>query len=89
MLALLIIHLIHINSDFLLYFKNIPNESPLIYDYNYLQVLSDTPIYENIENQIKELKRDYIDIRGLIFSLGEKFKNKFFGSFLFGDYIWA
>lgn len=77
------------DSQFSLYLKNLPSESPLIYDYYYLQLLNDSPIYEKIESQIKELKRDYIDIRGLIFSYGESFRNANFGSFLFGDFIWA
>jgi hypothetical protein len=83
------VHLIHTDSKFSLYLKNLPSESPLNYDYYYLQLLSDTPISEKIESKIKELKRDYIDIRGLIFSYEENFKNKNFGAFLFGDFIWA
>lgn len=89
MLAMLLIHLMRIDSSFCLYLKNLPNESPLIYDYYYLQLLNETPLYERIENQIKDLKRAYIDIRGLIFSYGESFKNKHFGALLFGDFIWA
>ena len=60
MLALLLVHLIHTNSQFSLYLKNLPNESPLIYDYYYLQLLNELPIYEKIEKQIKELKEESI-----------------------------
>lgn len=89
MLALLLVHLIHSDSEFSLYLRNLPSETPLTYDYYYLKLLADTPVDSVLQNQLKELKRDYIDIRGLIYSYGESFKNKYFGAFLFGDFLWA
>jgi hypothetical protein len=72
-----------------LFLRNLINENPLIYDYYYLQLLKETPISDKIVEMIRKLKRHYIDIRGLVYSYGDDFRNKNFGSFLFGDFIWA
>ncbi len=78
------------SSIFYFYFLNmLDKKSPLIYDYDDIELLDKEPIYDSITKDISKLKSSYNDLRRLLFSYSVDFREEFIGSFLFGDYLWA
>jgi hypothetical protein len=78
------------SSLFYFYFLNLlEKKSPILFDYEDIQLLESEEIYNSINKDVMKLKSAYKDLRSLVFSYDSDFRNEFIGSFLFGDYLWA
>lgn len=88
-LAILLVYLINTNSPMSYFLSSIPANSPLMFQEEYLSILSNLPIYKKIKDDLKKIKQDYLEIRSLIYSHGDEFRTENFGNFYFGDFIWA
>lgn len=71
------------------FLSSIPGNSPLLYDLESLELFSNLTIFFDIKIELERLKNDYKEIRGLIYSHGEKFRIENFGNFYFQDFLWA
>lgn len=77
-------------SKFYYYIMNILSYfSPYLYEYDSIEFLKPDNVYKKLNADIAIYKQNYNDLRRLVYSYGDEFRNNFIGSFLFGDYLWA
>ena len=78
------------NSKFFYFFRNLFNISinlPVLFQWSTLNSFSSYYLINNTISALSQYKKEYNDLRRLIFTL--PYKKEFIGSFLYGDYIWA
>ena len=64
-------------------------KTPILYEYLTLDLFKEDESFKNLIEEIKYNKKYYNELRSLVFSHGKEIKDKFIGSFLLGDYLWA
>jgi hypothetical protein len=78
------------NSIFFNFFRNLNfHKIPILYEYRSLEIFKEHIFFNQTLAKSDYYKKNYKDLRRLVFSHGEEIKTDFIGSFLFGDYLWA